>query len=200
MNALMYVMVNGVQWRDLPKDFPPFTTVYYYFEKLRDNGSVEDFLILFASLVRVNLGRMEMPTCVVTDTLSAKNYLSGRPKGYDAGKKVKGRKRIVIADAATRTPLTVAVVTADVQDRDLAADALLKLGDLLTVLAENLGLGFDLKLEDVFQSEVSPPADDTGAGKPNEGVRKVEAALGDRGFQGSEQEIARSAKGLPPIK
>ena len=198
MDALLYKLVNGVQWRDLPKDFPPYSSIYHYFKKLRDNGSIEGILALYATIVRVHLGREEMPTCMVIDTQSAKNYLSGGPKGYDAGKKIKGRKRIVIADAATGTPFSVGVVTADVQDRDLAEEALLKLGDLLTDLSQDLGLGIDLELADVFAADETDGGGD--AGNQSDANRRILAILADNGFKGVEQADRRAKKGLPPLK
>jgi transposase len=120
-NAIQYIAATGCQWALLPRDFPPFTTVQYYFYKLRDGNFLDLANEALAMAVRRMEGREEMPTAGVIDSQSVKTTESGGPRGYDAGKKIKGRKRHILTD--TLGNLLVAWVhTADIQDRDGALD------------------------------------------------------------------------------
>ncbi len=117
MNAIFYVLRGGVAWRLLPNDLPPRTTVYRWFATWRDTGLFESMNHLLVMADRKRVGREASPTAAVLDSQSVKTTESGGPRGYDAGKKVKGRKRQVMVDTDGRG-LILEPQPADVQDRD----------------------------------------------------------------------------------
>lgn len=117
INALCYVARAGCQWRMLPEGFPKWQTVYYYFRKWRES---EWFLALnqtLRKLVRKKSGKHTEPSAAIIDSQSVKTDEQAEACGYDAGKKVKGRKRHILVDTLGLL-LIVKVLTADIQDRD----------------------------------------------------------------------------------
>lgn len=99
MNALFYLLTTGCQWRMLPKEYPPYRLVHYYFRKWRDNGQLERINQKLNRNFRLSRGRKSSPSTGILDAQSVKNSEWGLPdKGYDGHKHIQGRKRQLIVD------------------------------------------------------------------------------------------------------
>ncbi len=117
INALLYLLTTGCQWRQLPKEFPPFSTVQRFFYRWRDDGLWQRINHDLVMRVREAGGREATPSAGVVDSQSVKTTEAGGPRGYDAGKKIKGRKRHLLTDTLG-LPVAAVVHPADIQDRD----------------------------------------------------------------------------------
>ncbi|KJE22893.1 transposase, IS4 family [Frankia torreyi] len=119
VNAILYVARNSCSWRALPSDFPPWETVYGFFRRWRKDGTAVRINAALRRKVRLFEGRDPEPSAGVVDSQSVKGAPTvGRDsRGYDAGKKVNGRKRFVAVDTLGLL-LAVLVRPASVQDRD----------------------------------------------------------------------------------
>ena len=115
--AIAHHLRTGGAWRDLPPWFPNWRTVYGWFRRWTDMGLFDEAMRHVARLRREARGRLRPPTLGIVDTQSVRCISVRGPRGYDAGKKVMGRKRVVIVDADGAL-LVAAVVPANVQDRD----------------------------------------------------------------------------------
>jgi transposase len=121
VDGIRYLTHNGPVWRALPADFPPAWTIYYWAAKWQADGSAETMHGQLRERVRLLAGRKRVPSAAIIDSQSvrAAEEVARSSRGYDAGKKVQGRKRHIAVDVMGLL-LTVLVTAASVQDRDAA--------------------------------------------------------------------------------
>jgi transposase len=115
VEAILFILSTGCQWRALPREFPPYQTVQGYFYAWRDTGLWQRIVRALVRRARRKLGRKPRPTAAVIDSQSAATTQAGGPRGFDPGKRVYGRKRHIVTDT-NGLLLAVHVHPANVQD------------------------------------------------------------------------------------
>src|SRR3954452_25083266 len=121
LDAIFYLVRGGIAWAALPHEFPPHQTVYGLFTRWARHGAWQHIHDALRDRVRVHEGRNQQPTAAVIDSQSVRgaDTVPGHTRGYDAGKKVNGRKRHIAVDTGGLL-LAVVVTIAGIQDRDAA--------------------------------------------------------------------------------
>jgi len=116
IDALLYVVKTGCQWRYLPKDFPKWQLVYYYFRKFETTGLIEMIHATLREKVRVKKGKQISPSLGLVDSQSVKTASLTEEKGIDGNKKVNGRKRFILTDTLGLM-MGILIVAANVGER-----------------------------------------------------------------------------------
>jgi putative transposase len=148
VDAIFYILWTGCQWRALPVEFPPRSTVQRYFYRWRDDGILDRLNAVLVARARTRLGRNPVPSAGIIDSQSVPTSEAGGPRGVDAGKRIKGRKRHIVTDTQGFL-LAVRVHEANLQDPHgavpLLHDLRQRFPDLSHIFADRIYRGAQLQ-------------------------------------------------------
>jgi transposase len=161
VNAIFYLLRTGCQWRLLPREYPPRSTVYHYFSAWRARGVWTQLQWELHKRARLAAGRAACPTVVIMDGQSVKTTERGGSRGFDGHKRIKGRKRHILVDTLG-LPITSRVEPANVSDRKagyrLLGDLRFAFPTIRTVIAdaghESRKLARQLKRRDGYELRI----------------------------------------------
>ncbi|MFK4100264.1 IS5 family transposase [Streptomyces sp. NPDC019531] len=128
VDGIRHIIDNGAKWWALPADFPPWETVYGFFCRWNRDGGVTHIRGRLRRRIRTGKGRCPHPVTLIVDSQSVKgaSTVGRNSRGYDAAKKINGRKRLITVDTLG-LPVMITVTAADIQDRDAARDVFWRL-------------------------------------------------------------------------
>ncbi len=117
LNAILYLLRSGCPWDLLPKELPAKSTVFGYFRRWWEDGTWPTLHAKLVMAAREQAGKEASPTAAIIDSQSVRTTEAGGPRGYDAGKKINGRKRHILVDTLGLL-LVVVIHAANIQDRE----------------------------------------------------------------------------------
>ena len=155
VNAILYISRTGCQWRNLPHDLPPKSTVWDYFKRFKEDGALGRVVDALRRQVRVEAGREPEPKTAAIDSQTTPTHHQGSASGVDGGKGVKGRKRHIVV-CSMGLLLAVAVTAANLNEGMQAPEVLGKLSGTTTSRLEKVYADNKYHCRAVWEWETRP--------------------------------------------
>src|SRR5947209_1862889 len=155
VNAILYISRTGCQWRNLPHDFPPKSTVWDYFKRFKEDGTLVRLVDALRRKVRVEAGREPEPKTAAIDSQTVATHHQGQDSDVDGGKNIKGRKRHIVV-CSMGLLLAVVVTAANLNEGMQAPRVLGKLSEQTTSRLETVYADNKYHCEGVWEWEKRP--------------------------------------------